>query len=278
MTLIISLLICINFDYGAKDYQFEEISSWIPSLGIMYHLGIDGISFPFILLTTILIPICILCSWNAIQQRIKEYMISFLVLETFIIGMFCSLDLIVFYIFFEAVLIPMFLIIGIWGGSNRIYAAFKFFLYTFLGSVLMLISIIYITNVVGSSDLTRILEYKFEENIQIWLFLGFMFSFAVKVPMWPFHTWLPDAHVEAPTAGSIILAGILLKMGGYGFLRFSLPIFPDASQYFQPLIFGLSCVAVIYTSLVAFAQTDIKTYCLFISSPYGICNYRNIQL
>ncbi len=258
MTLMLSILIWINFDYGIQGYQFEEKSDWIPSLGIMYHLGIDGISFPLVLLTTFLIPICILCSWNAIQQRIKEFMISFLLLETFVIGMFCSLDLIVFYIFFEAVLIPMFLIIGIWGGANRIYAAFKFFLYTLLGSVLMLIAIIYITGVVGSSDLERVLSYNFDQNVQIWLFLAFFISFAVKVPMWPFHTWLPDAHVEAPTAGSIILAGILLKMGGYGFLRFSLPIFPDASLYFQSLIFTLSCIAIIYTSLIAFAQTDIK--------------------
>ncbi len=258
MTFVISLLIWINFDYQLQGYQFVENTQWVPSLGIVYHLGVDGLSLPFIILTTFLIPVCILCSWNSIQQRIKEFMISFLILETFIIGMFCSLDLIVFYIFFEAVLIPMFLIIGIWGGVNRIYAAFKFFLYTLLGSVLMLIAIIYIIGVVGTSDLLSVLNYNFEKNIQNWLFIGFMFSFAVKVPMWPFHTWLPDAHVEAPTAGSIILAGILLKMGGYGFLRFSIPMFPDASIFFQPLIFALSCVAIIYTSLVAFAQVDIK--------------------
>ena len=258
MTFVISLLILINFEFELEGYQFEEKTSWISGFGIFYRLGVDGLSLPFILLTTFLIPVCILCSWNSIQQRIKEYMISFLILETFIIGMFCSLDLIVFYIFFEAVLIPMFLIIGIWGGVNRIYAAFKFFLYTLLGSVLMLIAIIYIIGVVGTSDLLSVLNYNFEKNIQNWLFIGFMFSFAVKVPMWPFHTWLPDAHVEAPTAGSIILAGILLKMGGYGFLRFSIPMFPDASIFFQPLIFALSCVAIIYTSLVAFAQVDIK--------------------
>ena len=258
MTFFISLLLWINFDFQKKSFQFQEYSEWITSLGIVYHLGIDGISLPFILLTTFLVPVCILCSWNSIKHRIKEFMISFLILETFVIGTFCSLDLIVFYIFFEAVLIPMFLIIGIWGGSNRVYAAFKFFLYTLFGSVLMLIAIIFILNVVGSSDLIKVLNYNFEKNIQIWLFLAFMISFAVKVPMWPFHTWLPDAHVEAPTAGSIILAGILLKMGGYGFLRFSLPIFPEASVYFQPLIFALSCIAIIYTSLVAFAQNDIK--------------------
>ena len=258
MTFVISLLILINFDYELEGYQFEEKTNWLPSFGIFYHLGVDGLSLPFILLTTFLIPICILCSWNSIQHRIKEYMISFLILETFIIGMFCSLDLIVFYIFYEAVLIPMFLIIGIWGGVNRVYAAFKFFLYTLLGSVLMLVAIIYIVGVAGTSDLISVLNFTFEKNIQNWLFLAFMFSFAVKVPMWPFHTWLPDAHVEAPTAGSIILAGILLKMGGYGFLRFSIPMFPEASVFFQPLIFGLSCVAIIYTSLVAFAQDDIK--------------------
>ncbi len=258
MTFLASLILLINFDFNNKDFQFEEISEWIPKFGVVYHFGIDGISLPFILLTTFLIPICILSSWNSINHRIREYMISFLVLETFIIGMFCSLDLIVFYIFFEAVLIPMFLIIGIWGGSNRVYAAFKFFLYTLLGSVLMLVAIIYMLNVVGSSDLVDVQKFNFNFHIQIFLFLAFMISFAVKVPMWPFHTWLPDAHVEAPTAGSVILAGVLLKMGGYGFLRFSLPLFPEASQFFQPMIFFLSCVAIIYTSLVAFAQTDIK--------------------
>ncbi len=258
MTFLASIIILINFDFNSKGFQFEEISEWVPKLGIVYHFGIDGISLSFILLTTFLIPICILLSWNSINHRLREYMISFLVLETFIIGMFCSLDLIVFYIFFEGVLIPMFLIIGIWGGVNRVYAAFKFFLYTLLGSVLMLIAIIYILNVVGSSDLVDVQNFDFNFYTQIYLFLAFMISFAVKVPMWPFHTWLPDAHVEAPTAGSVILAGVLLKMGGYGFLRFSLPLFPEASQFFQPIIFFLSCVAIIYTSLVAFAQTDIK--------------------
>ena len=258
MTFLASIILLINFDFNYKGFQFEEISDWIPKFGIVYHLGVDGISLPFILLTTFLIPMCILASWNSINHRLREYMISFLVLETFIIGMFCSLDLIVFYIFFEAVLIPMFLIIGIWGGVNRVYAAFKFFLYTLLGSVLMLIAIIYILNIVGSSDLVDVQKFNFSFHVQLFLFLAFMISFAVKVPMWPFHTWLPDAHVEAPTAGSVILAGVLLKMGGYGFLRFSLPLFPEASQFFQPIIFFLSCVAIIYTSLVAFAQTDIK--------------------
>ena len=258
MTFFLSLLLVIKFDYSDQSHQFLELSEWIPALGIVYRVGLDGLSLPFIVLTTFLIPICILCSWNSIQHKIKEFMISFLILESFIIGMFSALDLVVFYIFFEAVLIPMFLIIGIWGGIDRIYATFKFFLYTLFGSVLMLVGIIYIIGTVGSSDIYKILNYTFSENEQFWLFIAFFFSFAVKVPMWPFHTWLPDAHVQAPTAGSIILAGILLKMGGYGFLRFSLPVFPDASLLFQPYIFFLSCIAIIYTSLVAFAQNDIK--------------------
>ncbi len=258
MTFVLSLLLVIKFDYSDTNFQFSEYSDWIPTLGIVYRVGLDGFSLPFIVLTTFLTPICILCSWHSIQHKIKEFMISFLILESFIIGMFSALDLVVFYIFFEAVLIPMFLIIGIWGGVDRIYATFKFFLYTLFGSVLMLIGIIYIISNVGSSDLYQILNHNFSKDEQFWLFIGFFFSFAVKVPMWPFHTWLPDAHVQAPTAGSIILAGILLKMGGYGFLRFSLPFFPDASILFQPFIFFLSCVAIIYTSLVAFAQNDIK--------------------
>ncbi len=258
MTLFLTLLLAFKFDYIETGYQFLEFSEWIPSLGIVYRVGLDGLSLPFIVLTGFLVPICILCSWNTIQHKIKEFMISFLILESFIIGMFSSLDIVVFYVFFEAVLIPMFLIIGIWGGVDRIYASFKFFLYTLLGSVLMLIAIIYIIGVSGTSDLLKILNYDFSKTEQIWLFLGFFFSFAVKVPMWPFHTWLPDAHVQAPTAGSIILAGILLKMGGYGFLRFSLPLFPDGSIFYQPYIFFLSCVAIVYTSLVAFAQQDIK--------------------
>ncbi len=258
MTFLMTLLLSLKFNYNEKQYQFLEFSEWVPSLGIVYRIGLDGLSLPFVVLTTFLIPVCILCSWNTIQHKIKEFMISFLILEAFIIGMFSALDIVVFYIFFEAVLIPMFLIIGIWGGVERIYASFKFFLYTLLGSVLMLIAIIYIIGTTGTSDLIKILDYNFSETEQLLLFLGFFFSFAVKVPMWPFHTWLPDAHVQAPTAGSIILAGILLKMGGYGFLRFSLPLFPDASLFYQPYIFFLSCVAIVYTSLVAFAQQDIK--------------------
>ena len=258
MTFLMTLLLSLKFNYNEKKYQFLEFYEWVPSLGIVYRVGLDGLSLPFIVLTAFLVPICILCSWNTIQHKIKEFMISFLILEAFIIGMFSALDIVVFYIFFEAVLIPMFLIIGIWGGVERIYASFKFFLYTLLGSVLMLIAIIYIIGKTGTSDLIQVLDYDFSKTEQLLLFLGFFFSFAVKVPMWPFHTWLPDAHVQAPTAGSIILAGILLKMGGYGFLRFSLPLFPDASLFYQPYIFFLSCVAIVYTSFVAFAQQDIK--------------------
>jgi len=213
---------------------------------------------PFILLSTFLTPLSILASWHSIKQRVREFMIAFLVLETMIVGMFASLDLMMFYLFFEGVLIPMFLIIGIWGGPRRVYAAFKFFLYTLLGSVLMLICIMIMYLQAGTTDIPALSNFSFSSQYQFWLFIGFFASFAVKVPMWPFHTWLPDAHVEAPTAGSMILAGILLKMGGYGFIRFSLPMFPDASLYFAPFIFVLSIVAIIYTSLVALAQTDMK--------------------
>ena len=258
MTFFMTLLLSLKFNYTEKQYQFLEFYEWVPSLGIVYRVGLDGLSLPFIVLTAFLVPICILCSWNTIQHKIKEFMISFLILEAFIIGMFSALDIVVFYIFFEAVLIPMFLIIGIWGGVERIYASFKFFLYTLLGSVLMLIAIIYIIGITGTSDLIQVLDYDFSKTEQLLLFLGFFFSFAVKVPMWPFHTWLPDAHVQAPTGGSVVLAAILLKMGGYGFLRFSLPMFPDASLIFQNFIFSISVIAIIYTSLVALMQKDIK--------------------
>jgi NADH-quinone oxidoreductase subunit M len=221
-------------------------------------MGVDGISVLFVLLTTLLMPICILASWTSIKERVKEYMIAFLILETFMIGMFCALDLMLFYIFFEAVLIPMFIIIGIWGGVRRVYAAFKLFLYTLLGSVLMLIAMLTMYNYAGTTDITVLLTYDFPIDVQKWMWLAFFASFAVKVPMWPVHTWLPDAHVEAPTAGSVILAGVLLKFGGYGFLRFSLPMMPEASLYFTPLMYTLSVIAVIYTSLVALAQEDMK--------------------
>ena len=230
----------------------------MPIIGLTYHLGVDGISVLFVMLTTLLTPICILASWEAITERIKEYMISFLILETLMIGMFCALDLIVFYIFFEGVLIPMFLIIGIWGGPRRVYSAFKLFLYTLTGSVLMLLAIFTMYFDAGSTDIIRLLSHNFSADLQTWLWLAFFASFAVKIPMWPVHTWLPDAHVEAPTAGSVILAGVLLKFGGYGMLRFSLPMFPLASVEFTPLIYTLSIIAIIYTSLVALVQSDMK--------------------
>jgi len=258
ITFVVSLFLWFGFEAGTAEFQFVEEYPWFPDFNIAYRVGIDGISLFFVLLSTFLTPICILASWEAIQQRVKEYMIAFLVLETFMVGMFCALDFFAFYVFFEGVLIPMFLIIGIWGGGNRIYAAFKFFLYTFLGSVLMLIAILAMYWDVGSASIPDALQHAFSPEMQTWLWLAFFASFAVKMPMWPVHTWLPDAHVEAPTAGSVILAGVLLKMGGYGFLRFSIPMFPGASADFAPLVYGLSCVAVIYTSLVALAQEDMK--------------------
>src|SRR5215218_1936844 len=259
VTFLISLLLWARFDATKAGFQFEEKMDWVPALSIGYHMGIDGISLFFVLLSTLLTPICILASWEAIQTRVKEYMVAFLVLETFMVGMFCALDLALFYVFFEGVLIPMFLIIGVWGGKRRVYAAFKFFLYTLLGSVLMLLAIIAIYWQAGTTDLPTAMEkLNLPFTWQCWLWLAFFASFAVKVPMWPVHTWLPDAHVEAPTAGSVILAGVLLKMGGYGFIRFSVTLFPEATQYFAPLVFALSIVAVIYTSLVALVQEDMK--------------------
>ena len=259
VTFLLSLFIWFDFERGSADFQMVERYDWIPSLGISYHMGVDGISMMFVLLSTLLTPLCVLSSWEAITSRVKEYMIAFLILETLMVGMFCALDFIVFYIFFEGVLIPMFLIIGVWGGRRRVYAAFKFFLYTLCGSVLMLLAILAIYIQGGTTDIpTLIAELDLSPELQIWLWLAFFASFAVKVPMWPVHTWLPDAHVEAPTAGSVILAGVLLKMGAYGFLRFSLPMLPDASAFFAPLVFGLSIVAIIYTSLVALAQEDMK--------------------
>jgi len=257
-TFLVSLPVLIGFDSTVTGYQFEEKAVWLAGTGIGYHMGVDGISMPFVMLSTFLTPLAILASWQAITVRVREYMIAFLVLETMMVGMFVSLDMLMFYLFFEAVLIPMFLIIGIWGGPRRVYAAFKFFLYTLLGSVLMLVCMLAMYIDAGTTDIPALAGHRFADTMQTWLFLGFLASFAVKVPMWPVHTWLPDAHVEAPTAGSMILAGVLLKMGGYGFLRFSLPMFPMASEYFAPLIFTLSIIAVIYTSLVALAQSDMK--------------------
>ena len=258
ITFFISLFIWVNFDTSTHEFQFVENAPWMPEYRINYHMGVDGISMFFVLLSTLLTPICIGASWTAIQEKVKEYMVAFLVLETMMVGMFCALDFVAFYIFFEAVLIPMFLIIGVWGGPRRVYAAFKFFLYTLLGSVLMLLAILVAYFQAGTTDIPTLMAFDFPLHLQYWMWLAFFASFAVKVPMWPVHTWLPDAHVEAPTAGSVILAGVLLKMGGYGFLRFSLPMLPEASEFFTPLVYGLSVVAVIYTSLVALAQEDMK--------------------
>ena len=257
ITFAISALLWFNFDPTTADFQFVERADWIGG-GISYHMGVDGISLLFIILTTFLMPLCILASWDVIQVRVKEYMVAFLVLESLMIGVFCALDLIMFYLFFEGGLIPMFLIIGIWGGGRRVYSSFKFFLYTLLGSVLMLLAMLYMYTDAGTTDIPALMRHRFDPEVQIWLWLAFFASFAVKLPMWPVHTWLPDAHVDAPTAGSVVLAAVLLKMGGYGFLRFSIPIFPDASVALSGLIFALSVVAIIYTSLVALAQRDMK--------------------
>ena len=257
ITFILSLIAWGRFDTGVAGFQLIEAKPWFGS-GIGYKLGVDGISMPFVLLTTFLMPFCILASWTSITLRVREYFVAFLVLEALMIGVFCALDLVLFYLMFEGGLIPMFLIIGIWGGKRRIYASFKFFLYTLLGSLLMLLAIMKMYGVAGTTDITVLLNTPFARSMQIWLWLAFFASFAVKMPMWPVHTWLPDAHVEAPTAGSVILAGILLKMGGYGFLRFSLPMFPEASHYFAPLVFALSVIAIVYTSLVALVQEDMK--------------------
>jgi len=255
---LLSLFIWLQFDNSNPGYQFQEKFRWFNDFNFYYHIGIDGISLFMVILSTFLTPLCILASWESIKKRVKEYMIAFLILETVMIGMFSSVDILLFYIFFEVVLIPMYLIIGIWGGDRRIYASFKFFLYTLLGSVLMLIAIIAIYRLTNSMSIEDLQGNYFAKNVQMYLWLAFFASFAVKIPMWPFHTWLPDAHVEAPTAGSVILAGVLLKMGGYGFIRFSLGMLPEASEYFSPLVMTLSIVAVVYTSIVALAQTDIK--------------------
>ena len=258
VVLALSLILWFRFDPSTADFQFVEEVEWLPEFGVGYHLGVDGISVLFVLLCTVLTPICILASWDAIETRVREYMVSLLILETMMIGVFVALDFVLVYIFFEGVLIPMFLIIGVWGGPRRVYSAFKFFLYTLLGSVLMLLAILYLWHNAGTTDIPELFTVEVPRAAQTWIFLAFLASFAVKVPMWPVHTWLPDAHVEAPTAGSVILAGVLLKLGAYGFFRFSLPLLPHASAEFAPLIFALSVVAVVYTSLVALAQEDMK--------------------
>ena len=256
-TFLLSIFLWYSLDLSTSEFQFVEEKSWINDF-IKFKLGIDGISILFIVLTTFITPICIISCVNSVKVRVKEFLIAILILETFMIGVFCSLDLVIFYLFFEAGLIPMFLIIGVWGGPRRVYSAFKFFLFTLLGSVLMLVAIIVIYWLTGTTDITQIYEIKISKEYQNILWLAFFSSFAVKMPMWPVHTWLPDAHVEAPTAGSVILAAILLKMAGYGFLRFSIPMFPIASEYFTPFVFTLSIIAIIYTSLVALMQDDMK--------------------
>ena len=257
ITFAISLILVARFDPASTDFQFVEKASWLAT-GITYHMGVDGISLPLIILTTAIMPLCIIASWKSVTQRVGEYMMAFLILETLMVGTFSALDLVLFYLFFEGGLIPMFLIIGVWGGPRRVYASFKFFLYTFLGSVLMLLAIMALYWNAGTTDIPTLMHTAVPRSMQTWAWLAFFASFAVKMPMWPVHTWLPDAHVEAPTAGSVILAAILLKMGGYGFLRFSLPMFPLASHDFAPFVFVLSVIAIIYTSLVAMMQEDMK--------------------
>jgi proton-translocating NADH-quinone oxidoreductase, chain M len=258
VTFLLSVLVWANFDPAQPGFQMVEKSPWLRGLGIDYYVGVDGISLWFVLLSTLLTLVCIIGSWHSVQSRVKEYMIAFLVMDTLMVGVFVSLDIVLFYIFFEGILIPMYLIIGIWGGPRRIYAAFKFFLYTLAGSVLFLVAILVMYLKTGTTEIPLLMTADFDPSLQRWLWLAMFASFAVKMPMWPFHTWLPDAHVEAPTAGSVVLAGVLLKIGGYSFLRFSLPMLPQASEFFTPLIFALSVIAIIYTSLVALAQTDMK--------------------
>jgi NADH-quinone oxidoreductase subunit M len=258
VTFVLSLLVWANFEPEQAGFQLVEKGPWLEGLGIAYHLGVDGISLWFVILSTLLTVVCIVGSWHAVERRVKEYMIAFLVMCTMMVGVFLALDLLLFYVFFEGILIPMYLIIGIWGGPRRIYASFKFFLFTLLGSVLFLVAIIVMYVEAGTTAIPELMDHGFAPDLQWWLWLAMFASFAVKVPMWPFHTWLPDAHVEAPTAGSVLLAGVLLKLGGYGFLRFSVPMLPAASAELAPLVYALSIVAVIYTSLVALMQTDMK--------------------
>jgi len=258
VTFLYAVILFFGGDFSSGSFQFMENRVWIPSLRIDYSIGVDGVAILFVLLSTFLSFLALCASINKVTRWLEAYCISFLVLETFILGTFCAMDLFLFYIFFEGVLVPMFFIIGIWGGKNRIYANWKFFLYTLFGSLMMLIGIIYLYLIFGTSSIQQLYEQRIALDKQWWLWLAFFFSFAIKLPIFPFHTWLPDAHVEAPMAGSILLAGILLKMGGYGFFRISIPIFPEASLYFSTLVFILSCFSVIYASMVAFVQKDIK--------------------
>lgn len=259
-TLALTLFMFVQFAPESSSFQFLEDFAWIPGSGVSYRMGVDGISVFFVVLSALLTPVCILASQESVKVRVKEYMVAFLVLETMMIGTFCALDSILFYIFFEGVLLPMFIIIGVWGGPRRVYSAYKFFLYTLAGSVLMLLALLFLYFKAGTTDIVALTAVapKLAFGVQVWLWLAFFASFAVKMPMWPVHTWLPDAHVEAPTAGSVILAGVLLKMGGYGFLRFSLPMLPDASAALAPYVFTLSIIAIVYTSLVALVQEDMK--------------------
>ncbi|QDK32738.1 MULTISPECIES: NADH-quinone oxidoreductase subunit M [Sphingomonadaceae] len=254
--LALGIVLWMNFDIGGAQWQFQERHELFS--GFSYALGIDGIALLLIMLSVFLMPICIGASWNSVEKRVGEYMAAFLLVETLMIGVFVAQDIFLFYMFFEAGLIPMYLIIGIWGGVDRIYASYKFFLYTLLGSVLMLVAMLWMVHTAGTTSVPELMNYDFDPKVQTWLWLAFFASFAVKMPMWPVHTWLPAAHVQAPTAGSVILAGVLLKMGGYGFIRFSLPMFPEASAYFAPLVWGLSMAAVVITSLIALVQDDMK--------------------
>ncbi|MGP4803854.1 NADH-quinone oxidoreductase subunit M [Agrobacterium cavarae] len=256
-TFIVSLFIWIGFDNSNPGFQMIEKHNWFGNIAA-YHLGVDGISMLFVILTTFVMPFCVLASWDSVQKRLKEYMIAFLLLEVVMVGVFVALDTVLFYVFFEATLIPMFIIIGVWGGKDRVYASYKFFLYTLLGSVLTMLAIMAMYWQAGTTDMTELLKHGFPAGMQTWLWLACFAAFAVKMPMWPVHTWLPDAHVQAPTAGSVILAGVMLKLGGYGFIRFSLSMFPLASEHFAPFVFTLSVLAIIYTSLVAMMQEDIK--------------------
>lgn len=258
ITFFLSLILWAKFDRFNFEYQFVEKHEWFKGINISYFLGVDGLSLYFIILTTLLIPLCILFSWNSIQKRVREYMMVFLLLETLVLGSFCALDLVLFYIFFEGTLIPLFLIIGVWGGEGRIHACFKFFLYTLLGSVFMLLAIAKLYSEFGTTELPWLIDQKFSFSLEACLWLAFFIAMAVKIPLWPFHTWLPYAHVEAPTAGSVLLAGVLLKLGGYGFARIVIPMLPDASAYFAPVVMALSVVSIFYTSLAALAQTDMK--------------------